>query len=89
MRAKAPLAIDYSAHEFVRMECALHQSLDLASPRHRHGLRSRRLAVLRGHYLAGAEVELGGFGRRADLVFRPDQDRDDQLLAPGLDGTDE
>ena len=84
-RAKLLFA-DNRAHEFVRMQAALHQRLDLAVTGERNGLGRRRVAVLGGHDLVPGEVELRGFRRGADFGLGTDQHRHDKIFLASLDG---
>ena len=77
--------VDDRAHEFVGVEAALHQRLDLAVARQRDGLRRRGVAMLRRHEFIGGEVELGRFRRGADFGLGPDQDRNDEFFLGGFD----
>jgi hypothetical protein len=63
--------------------------LDLAGPRDRHGLERPPPRCARSTPPRRPQVELGRLGGGADPTFRSDQDRRNQLLAPGLDGADE
>ena len=65
--------VDDRTHEFIGVEAALHQRVDLAIARQHDCLGRCRMAVLRRHKLVAGEVELGLFGRGPDLCLRPDQ----------------
>ena len=77
--------VDDRAHEFVGMEAALHQRLDLAIARQRDRLGRRRVAMFRRHEFIAGEVELGLFRGGSDFGLGPDQDGNDELLLGGFD----
>ena len=77
-RAQAALAADDGAHEFVRVQAALHQRLGLARPHEIDRFLRCRMAV-RGvddAHLGDILAERRRGGR--DLGLRPDEDRLDQ-----------
>ena len=58
------ISVDHRAHEFVRMQRALHQRLDLAGAGHGDRLLRRRVAMLRRNDLEGGQIELQPAPRR-------------------------
>ena len=81
--------VDDRAHEFVGMEAAFHQRLDLVVARQRDGLRRGGVAVLGRHKFVGGEVEFGRRRSRADFCLGSDQHRDDELFLGGFDGAEQ
>jgi hypothetical protein len=79
---------DDCAHEFVGVQAAFHQRLDLAVARQRDGFHGGRFAVLGRHQLVRGEVDFGRARRRAYFMLGPDENRDDELLLGGFDGAD-
>ena len=65
--------IDDCAHQFVRMESALHERFNLTGAGHGNGGLRGRIAMLGGNDLVRRKIELGLLRRSADFVLRPDQ----------------
>ena len=66
--------MDDRAHEFVSVEAAFHQRLDLAIARQRDRLRRCRVAVFRRYKFVARDVEPGFFRCGADLSLGSDQE---------------
>ena len=77
--------VDDRTHEFVGVEAALHQRLDLAIARQRDCLGRCRVAMLRRHELIGGKVEFGLFRCGSDFCLRPDQYGNDEFFLGGFD----
>ena len=75
---QAFVARRHLVHHLVGVQGALHQGFGLARPAHGHRLLGRFMAVGGIDDAQAGEVEAEFLGDRADLGFRPDQDRIDQ-----------
>ncbi len=74
------------AHQLVRVQAALHQELGPAGADQLDGLGRGGMAVRRVHELELPDLEPELLRHVADLVGRPDQDRDHQLGGGSLNG---
>jgi hypothetical protein len=81
--AQAGAARDHLGHQFVGVQAALHQRFGVAVADQGHGHRRRLVAVFHVHDPVLLEVEVVLLGDRADLLFRADQDRVDQVRLGG------
>ena len=77
------------SHQFVGVQAAFHQRLDLAGACHGHGLLGRGMTVLGRNNAVGRKVDAFGFGHRANFGLWPDQHRFDQSAFGRLNGTEQ
>ena len=83
--AQAGLLGHDRAHQLVRVQAALHQELGPAGANQLDGLGRGGVAVRRVHELELPDLEPELLRHAADLVGRPDQDRDHQPGSGSLD----
>jgi hypothetical protein len=76
--------VDDRAHEFVGVEAAFHQRLDLAIARERYALRRGRVAMLRRHELVAGKIELGLFRCGSNFGLGSDENGDDEPFLGGF-----
>jgi hypothetical protein len=74
-------------HQHVGVQAALHQALRLTVADQAHRGRRRFLLARDVHDRARAQVEAGSLRHSANALFGANQDRRDDLLRDGVDGT--
>ena len=79
-------ARQHRMQQFIGMQTALHQQLDLACSRHIGGLVGGGMAVGNIDQLEFGNVQSGISGGLFDFGLGPHQDRNDQAMAEGIDG---